>query len=70
MANPNIERLLREIAKEQEAEEVFLLDRIEQLEQLCRELFHAVWSEDTSTRTYETFKRRMEQLGLLEVVDE
>lgn len=69
MTNPNIVWLLREIAKEQEAEETYLLGRIEQLEQLCRELFHAVWSKDTSTRTYETFKRRMEQLELLEVAD-
>lgn len=65
MTNPNIERLLREIAKEQEAEEEYLFGRIDQLEQLCKDFWNTLRFEMGSD-WIEHNKPRMEQLGLIE----
>lgn len=73
MGNIRITWLLCEIAKEQEAEETFLLGRIDQLEKLCRDL----WADhvdlckwQAQCQTNDELRERMEQLQLLEAVDE
>ena len=74
MTNPNIERLLREIARQQDADEAYLLDRIEKLEQLVRYMYRCyvqghdwgVWGAPEQ----QWVEERMEQLGLLEVDNE
>lgn len=65
MINPNVERLLQDIARECDKGEAYLYNRIVQLEQLCKDFWSTLRLEMDSG-WIKSNRPRMEQLGLLE----